>query len=339
MARPTIEDVARIAGVSIATVSRCLHKPDVVTKATRERVLSAVRDTGYALNTAAQSLRIRRSNTVLVVVPDIGNTFFSEILRGIQQVASDAGITILIADTGGQRLREEGYMRNLLNGRADGALLLAEPQAPWLDLPVANARGVRPVVVISEAMPGTRTLSVEIDNVGAAELAVNHLLKLGHRSIAHLTGPETNILTAMRREGYRQALRKAGIEPDPAMEIGGDFGVASGIAAFARFRQLNPLPTAIFCANDESAMGFISAAHAAGLKVPQDVSVMGFDDIHFAQVFLPPLSTVHQPRSDMGAEAMRLLLSVWAEEEPQPVILPAALVLRESTARPPPRRG
>ncbi len=141
MSRPTIEDVARIAGVSIATVSRCLHMPDVVAAKTRDRVLSAVRQTGYNLNAAAQSLRQRRSNTVLVVVPDIGNTFFAEILGGIEQQAAAAGLTMLIGDTGRVKAREDAYVRYLLNGRADGALLLAEPQAAWFDIPNVNEKG------------------------------------------------------------------------------------------------------------------------------------------------------------------------------------------------------
>lgn len=330
MGRPTIEDVARLAGVSIATVSRCLHNPQVVAEPTRLRVLSAVRETGYALNTAAQSLRMRRSYTVLVLVPGIGNTFFSEILRGIQEVAAEAGITMLIGDTGREAGREEGYMQNLLNGRADGVLLLAEPQVAWLDLPIANTLGVRPVVVISEARPGGPGLAVRIDNEGAARDAVRHLVGLGHRRIAHLNGPESNILTAMRRDGYRRALREAGLAPDPALELPGDFGVASGAAAFRAFAALDPRPTAIFCSNDESAMGFISAAHAAGVRVPRDVSVIGFDDIHFAKVFLPPLTTVRQPRREMGAAAMRMLLEIWAQGAPGSVILPTEFMDRDS---------
>ena len=149
MTRPTIDDVARLAGVSIATVSRCLHTPDVVASATRDRVLTAVRQTGYTLNMAAQSLRQRRSNTVLVVVPDIGNTFFSEILGGIEAEASAAGLTILIGNTGRSRGREESYTRYLLNGRADGALLLAEPQARWFDIPVRSGQIGPPIVSIS----------------------------------------------------------------------------------------------------------------------------------------------------------------------------------------------
>lgn len=332
MTRPTIEDVARIAGVSIATVSRCLHMPDIVAARTRDRVMAAVRQTGYTLNTAAQSLRQRRSNAVLVVVPDIGNTFFSEILGGIQREASAAGMTMLIGDTGRQRAREESYVRYLSNGRADGALLLADPQADWFGTQTARAAGVPPIVTISEVGTDTRGLTVSMDNEAAAREAVAHLVDLGHRRIAHLTGPETNILTRQRQSGYRRALAEAGI--DWRQEFPGDFGLASGRSAFARLSAADQRPTAVFCANDEMAMGFISAAAHAGVAVPRDLSVVGFDDIHFAQSFIPALTTIRQPRDEMGSSAMRLLIAALANESPSPVRLPFELVLRASSARP-----
>lgn len=332
MTRPTIEDVARLAGVSIATVSRCLHNPELVAPTTRDRVLTAVRDTGYNLNAAAQSLRQRRANTVLVVVPDIGNTFFSEILGGIEREASAAGLTMLIGNTGGQRTREDAYVRYLLNGRADGALLLAEPKAAWFDIPRTNARGVRPIVTISEVPPQPATTAVMIDNEAAAHAAVMHLVHRGHRRIAHVTGPASNILTAQRTAGYRRALAEVGLPWQPDLEYPGDFGLPGGRAGFARFQATSPRPTAVFCANDESAMGFIAAAHHAGVQVPRDVSVVGFDDIHFAQAFLPALTTIRQPRAEMGATAMRLLGAIMNDEAPDPVRLSHELILRDSTA-------
>jgi LacI family transcriptional regulator, repressor for deo operon, udp, cdd, tsx, nupC, and nupG len=283
MLRPTIEDVARIAQVSIATVSRCLHRPEVVSPDTRDRVMAAVAQTGYTLNTAAQGLRQRRSNTVLVVVPDIGNTFFSEVLSGIEAVARAAGLTMLIGDTGFARDREEALVRYLVNGRADGALLLVEPMEDWFDLRAANAKGVAPVVMISEPGPQPGAVSVSIDNEAASHAAVRHLIAAGHHRIAHLSGPENTGLTRLRHAGYARALAEAGLPVEAALVLPGDFGLESGRAAFARFAALPDRPTAIFCANDETAMGFIAAAHRAGVRVPQDVSVVGFDDIHFAQ--------------------------------------------------------
>jgi LacI family repressor for deo operon, udp, cdd, tsx, nupC, and nupG len=332
MTRPTINDVARLAGVSTATVSRCLHSPDLVTRATRDRVLGAVRTTGYNLNAAAQSLRQRRANTVLVVVPDIGNTFFSEILGGIEGAATAAGLTMLIGNTGRDPAREAGFVHYLLNGRADGALLLAAPQAGWFDIPRTNARGVRPVVTVSEVPPDPGTAAVMIDNAAAAHAAVAHLIARGHRRIAHVTGPASNILTAQRQAGYRRALSEAGLPWQPGLEYPGDFGLAGGQAGFDRFRAADPRPTAVFCANDESAMGFIAAAHRAGVVVPRDVSVVGFDDIHFAKAFIPALTTVRQPRAEMGAAALHLLTAILADDAPAPVRLSHDLILRDSTA-------
>ncbi len=333
MSRPTIEDVARIAGVSIATVSRCLHMPDVVAVKTRERVLNAVRQTGYNLNAAAQSLRQRRSNTVLVVVPDIGNTFFSEILGGIEAEASAAGLTMLIGDTGRIKAREDAYVRYLLNGRADGALLLADPQAAWFDIPTRNAAGLPPIVTISEVGPDSGPITVSINNEAAAAAAVGHLIAQGHRRIAHVAGPVSNVLTEQRLRGYRRALREAGLTLDPGLEFLGDFGLASGRAAFERFQALAPHPSALFFANDEMAMGFLASAYAAGVRVPRDVSVVGFDDIHFAQSCIPALTTIRQPRAEMGATAMRLLLEIIGGAAPASVQLPYELVIRDSTTR------
>lgn len=334
MIRPTIEDVARRAGVSTATVSRCLHAPERLSATTRAKVETAVAETGYTLNTAAQSLRQQRANTVLVVVPEIGNTFFAAILGGIAREASAAGLTMLIGDTGQNLAREEAYVRYLLNGRADGALLLAEPRAAWDTVPRQNARGIRPIVTISEVLPGTRAISVCIDNAAAAAEAVRHLIELGHRRIAHLTGPADNILTGARRSGYRRALAEAGLPHDPALEFPGSFALQGGQAGFARFTETADRPTAIFCSNDESAMGFVAAAHRAGLQVPRDVSVVGFDDIHFAQSFIPALTTIRQPHVEMGARAMQLLLAILGQHDPAPVCLPHALIRRDSAAAP-----
>jgi LacI family repressor for deo operon, udp, cdd, tsx, nupC, and nupG len=329
MSRPTIDDVARLAGVSIATVSRCLHMPEIVAAKTRERVLSAVRQTGYNLNTAAQSLRQRRSNTVLVVVPDIGNTFFSEILGGIEEVASAAGLTMLIGDTGRSPAREEGYVRYLLNGRADGALLLADPQANWTEIAAPSAIGLPPIVTVSEVGPQSGPVTVSIDNEGAAHTATRHLIALGHRRIVHVAGPKSNILTAQRLHGFRRAMAEAGLPAQP--ELPGDFSLSGGREAFGRFMKLTEQPTALFFANDEMAMGFLSTAYAAGVRVPRDVSIVSFDDIHFAKASIPALTTIRQPRSEMGAAAMRLLLEIIAGEAPTSVLLPYELVIRDST--------
>lgn len=338
MKRPTIGDVARLAGVSTATVSRTLHSPEVVSEAARNAVLAAVQHTGYTQNTAAQSLRQRRAKAVLVLVPDIGNTFFSEILAGIERVASAAGLTILIGDTANDPRREEDFLRYLRNGRADGALLLNGRLPPSI-LAGLDARAGPPpaLVTISEALDRQVVPHVGIDNVAAAELAVRHLLDLGHRRIAHLCGPADNILTRQRLAGYRRAMAAAGIGETAESLLTGDFTAESGGRAAERLLATAERPSAIFCSNDEMAMGLISVLHARQVAVPRDLSVVGFDDIVFAKTYIPALTTIHQPRLALGEHAMRLLLARLdgtTGGEASETLLAARLVVRESSAAP-----
>lgn len=336
--RPTIGDVAELAGVSTATVSRTLHTPDVVSESARKAVMEAVRRTGYTQNAAAQILRQQRAKAVLVLVPDIGNTFFSEILAGIERVASAAGLTILIGDTANDPQREEDFLRYLRNGRADGVLLLNGRLPPSM-LAELDSRGGRPppMVTISEALDRQVVPHVGIDNVAAARAAVRHLLDLGHRRIAHLCGPASNILTRQRLAGYRQALAAAGLGGEAEILLEGDFTAESGGLAALRFLELPARPTAIFCSNDEMAMGLISELHARGVSVPCDLSVVGFDDIVFAKTYIPALTTIHQPRLEVGEKAMQTLLSLLdgtAALEADEAQLEYQLVVRDSTAAP-----
>lgn len=336
--RPTIGDVAELAGVSTATVSRTLHTPDVVSESARRAVMEAVRRTGYTQNAAAQILRQQRAKAVLVLVPDIGNTFFSEILAGIERVASAAGLTILIGDTANDPQREEDFLRYLRNGRADGVLLLNGRLPPSV-LAELDSRGGRPppMVTISEALDRQVVPHVGIDNVAAARAAVRHLLDLGHRRIAHLCGPASNILTRQRLAGYRQALAAAGLGSEAEILLEGDFTAESGGLAALRFLELPARPTAIFCSNDEMAMGLISELHARGVPVPRDLSVVGFDDIVFAKTYIPALTTIHQPRLEVGERAMQTLLSLLdgtAALEAGETQLEYQLVVRDSTAAP-----
>lgn len=336
--RATIEDVARLAGVSIATVSRALHRPQVVSAATRDSVLEAVRATGYTQNTAAQSLRLRRAGSVLVLVPDIGNPFFADLLAGIETTATAAGYTILIGDTRGDVERERSLLRHLRNGRADGVLLLSGHLPEETARLLAAPHPARPrIVAISERLEGVETPHVVVDNVDAAKAATAHLIALGHRRIAHVTGPATNVLTRDRLDGWQEALREAGLPLRPGHVLAGDFTIGSGHAAARRLLGLAPRPTAVFCANDEMAMGLIAELHAAGVPVPGTVSVVGFDDIAFSASFIPPITTVHQPRRRIGERAMGLLLDTLAGAAGaanRQVTLETRLVVRGSTAPP-----
>lgn len=339
--RPTIEDVARLAGVSTATVSRALHEPAKVSADTATRVHAAVQDIGYTLNFAARSLRQRRANALLVVVPNIGNTFYGEVLAGIEAAAHAAGQTILIADSAQDAGREAAYLAWLRNGRVDGVFLMTKPEVDWSTVAPVPETGQRPVVMISEppVIPGTPL--VTIDHQAAAQEITAHLIAHGHRRIAHVTGPLTTNLRAPRLNGYLAALAAAGLSADPKHILPGDFTADSGARAAEILLSLTPRPTAVFCANDEMAMGLIGALARRGVRVPEDISVAGFDDIQFAACFVPAITTIRQPRRAMGQAAVALMHRLLGRDgadltAPVQQILPHDLVIRDSVGPPAP---
>ena len=339
--RPTIEAVARLAGVSTATVSRALHEPAKVSADTATRVHRAVSDIGYTLNIAARALRQRRANTLLVVVPNIGNTFYGEVLAGIEAAAHAAGQTILIADSAQDATREAACLAWLRNGRADGVFLMGRPEVDWSAVaPVADT-GLAPVVMISEPPVTPGTPWVSIDHEGGARDITAHLIAQGHRRIAHVTGPLTTNLRAPRLNGYRLALAAAGLPADPHHIIPGDFSADSGARAAETLLALTPRPTAVFCANDEMAMGLIGALARNGIRVPHDISVAGFDGIQFAACFVPAITTIRQPRRAMGEAAVALMHRLLGRDgadltAPIQQILPHDLVIRDSVGPPAP---
>ncbi len=329
--RPTVRDVARVAGVSTATVSRALQSPDIVSKKTRDAVFAAVSETGYSINTAAQMLRRNRSGTVLVILPDISNPFFSKILSGIEEVATRAGLTILIGNTNGDDTRYTKILENLRNGRADGALILNGVAPPDGMLPEGT-----PAVSISERLEGSDYPHVGTDNQKAAFDATQYLIDQGHTKIAHITGPLGNALTEDRLSGYIQAMTEAGLS-DHIRSIPGGFTYADGEQAAKQLIHSWPDATAAFCANDESAMGVIRRLQQQDYAVPDQISVMGFDDVPFSRIFQPELTTVHQARNLIGQRAMEKLFEQ-LENNTSPsgsVFLEHTIVTRNSVAKPP----
>jgi LacI family transcriptional regulator, repressor for deo operon, udp, cdd, tsx, nupC, and nupG len=326
---PRMKEVAHRAGVSTATVSRALSNPERVSAEVRGRVLQAVADLDYTLNAAARTLRRSNTGIVLVLVPDIGNPFFSKVLKGIEQRARELSYSVLIGEAGDDNGQLETFARQIDAKRADGMILLNGRLPDFMSKRAADVS--LPVVAASEWIAGAALPSVGIDNVAAALGAVRHLQDHGHRHIAHIAGPLGNVLSAARLAGYRAALG-AGIKPRVAQ---GDFSITSGQIAARTLMAARTPPTALFAANDEMAMGAIVALKALGLSVPGDVSVAGFDDIDFAAAYDPPLTTVRQPRFEMGRVAMSLLDSrLRGEDAVDPVLLPTALIVRDSTASP-----
>jgi LacI family repressor for deo operon, udp, cdd, tsx, nupC, and nupG len=330
-ALPTIQDVARTAKVSTATVSRALSFPEKVSESTRLRVLQAVEDTGYAVNQIARNLRRRTTGAIVVLVPNLGNQFFSMILAGIESAASRAGYTVLISDTrpsaGGEMLLD--YVRN---NRADGLISLDGALPPQVLSPQGGGRH-RPVLVFAcEWREGLDAPSVRLDNAGGAGLAVDHLAGLGHARIGHVTGPPGNVLTETRRRGFAHAMARHGLALRSEWVLDGDFTLNSGVLAARAWLALAERPSAMFLANDEMAFGFISELHRNGVETPRDVSVVGFDDIDMAGRYIPALTTVRQPRHEIGEAAFAAFLEAMAGNASAPVrILPATRIVREST--------
>jgi LacI family repressor for deo operon, udp, cdd, tsx, nupC, and nupG len=327
--RPTMADIARRAGVSVSTVSRALAGSPRVTPATRRRIAQLAGEAGYVLNQVAQGLRLQRSRQLLVILPTIANPFFAEVVLGVEEEAQARGYGVLIGNTSGAPEREAALGRHLLTGVVDGLLVLMG-RIPSVLSDIAAAHRV---VAISERVPGSGIATVTIDNAAAAQEAVAHLLALGHRRIAHIMGRARSNVALQRVKGYRAVLSAAGLAPDESLIAPGDFSVAAGEAAMRRLLALPQPPTAVFCGNDEMAVGAIRAARARGLHVPADLSVVGFDDVPIAAAYDPPLTTVQQPRHEMGRAAAALLIDQLAgKERPgSDAPLPYRLIVREST--------
>jgi len=322
-----IKEVAEVARTSVATVSRALRHANLVAPETRQRVLDAVERLGYTPSAQPAMLRNARTNVIVALVPDIANPFFSEVIRGIEAVALQNGYSVLLGDTQRDSVREAQYWRLVASRQADGIISLI----PRAKQPIPGAR--IPFVNACEYVQDPEVTSILVDNVGAAHAATTYLISLGHRKIAFITGPLGTEICTDRRAGYERALHDAQIRRDPNLVTGGDFSVVSGIAGVDRLLSSGVQFTAIFCSNDEMAFGAILALKKAGRVVPRDVSVVGFDDIQFAQFYDPALTTISQPKLELGSEAMRLLLAALSDPKtpPRKHVLPTRLVVRDST--------
>lgn len=334
----TIREVADAAGVSTATVSRALSNPEVVEEATRRKVMKAVERLGYSPNAAAKSLRTLRTGKLLVTVPDIANPFFSLIIQGIETAAQRQGYAVLLGDTRHEPEREERYALMLQRQEADGLIFLGHRLPKSLEAWRRRHVGLAPIVNGCEFSPRLGVPSVHIDNEAAAHLAMDHLYGLGHRRLGVITGPLVSPLSRGRLRGVNSRAAEQRAERHLSI-VHGDFSIESGAACATQLLSRPDPPTAIFCFSDEMAIGVLDYAHQRGLRVPVDLSVMGFDDIRFARYVTPALSTISQPMLEMGTETVRLLLQILTggKTDRTSVVLPHELIVRASTAAP--RRG
>lgn len=301
----TIKDVAREAGVSVATVSRAINGQDGVAVAVRDRVLEVASRLDYAPHQAARALSSRRTRTIGVVLPDLHGEFFSELIRGIGQEARAHGLHLLLSAHHGDP-GEQGSALQAMRGRVDGVLLMAPTDGGIV--PLAGQLSLAlPAVLVNAADPEGRWPAVMVDGHAGALRMTRHLLDAGRRRIAFVSGPDDNRDARERRRGYEDALR----EFDPAagpVVVAGDFDQASGARAAAGLLERTPRPDAIFAANDAMAIGCLRACADAGVDVPGEVAVAGFDDIPLARLVHPALTTMQVDIAGLGASALRLLV-------------------------------
>jgi LacI family transcriptional regulator, repressor for deo operon, udp, cdd, tsx, nupC, and nupG len=328
----TIHDVARRAGVSTATVSRAIAMPDRVSVETRRQVAKAIAETGYTPNASARNLRVRSTRMVLALVPGMTNTFFTPILNAIEDVLSAAGYGLIIGDTRNTKTREAHYARLIRAGQVDGVILLTGHMPRENEHAGIEDAAVTTLVCVDIPRSGLPVFHTA--NRAAAREMVAYLIGKGHRRIAHITGPKGNIESSERIAGYKEALKAAGIPFDPGLVWQGAFLQGTGSSTSRAFLAQADRPTAVFAANDEAAVDFIRSVEREGLSVPDDVSVAGFDDIEYLQYFEPGLTTMRQPRSELGRLAATDLLKRMqrdgADIPPARVQLPCELIERGS---------
>jgi len=326
-----IRVVAELAGVSVATVSRTLKQPESVSPKTRNRVLDAIQQAGYQPNQLAARLRSGKTHNLVVLVPTIANVFFARVISGMQQVAHEKGFTLLLSNTQADEQTESNYARMVESAAADGVIQLRAFNP--FKREQLNEHSLHPMVNVCEVLDNVACPTVMLDNRAAAAAMTRHLIELGHKRIALVKGPARSPLTRDRIAGYRDALTEAGIVFDEQLLVAGDFSLKAGFDAAAQLLKLAERPTAIFCENDEMAIGAMQCLKQAGLRIPEDISVAGFDDINFAEYSDPPLSTIAQPAEEFGRTAVSLLIDVLQGRvtKAAKVILPFDLVIRKST--------
>lgn len=325
---PTLEDVARHANVSTATVSRCLNSPDRVVEKTRIRVLEAVAELGYSPNFGARALAAKRTNTIGAIIPTMENAIFARGIQAFQEELRERGVTLLIASSQYRADLEEEQIRTLVARGADALLLIGYDRSDEIYRFLEN-RGV-PVLVAWAHDPSALPPSIGFDNKSAMMELAEEVIAQGHRKIGYISARlEANDRARERIAGVRAAMEKHGLDPDTLSLIETTYSIENGDLAFRQIAEMLTMPTVVMCGNDVLAVGALRAAKKLGLRVPEDVSVTGFDDIELASVAEPPLTTVHVPHRMMGREAARVLVGLInnAEELPS-VMLKTSLCVR-----------
>jgi LacI family transcriptional regulator len=341
MSRPTIVDVANIAGVSKATVSRVLSgNAEYMRVETRERVLAAIKELDYRPSSVARSLTSKRTQTAGILVSDIGNPFYPEVIRGVEDIALNNGYNIFLCNTGYDLARGMTYIRSLIDQQIDGALIMSSTMSD--DWVLELAKHKIPTVIldweINHEVSGALGV-IEVDFETGITEAVEHLVMLGHQRLAHVCGPMDLRTSRLRRNAFQKATETLNIPPEQITLIEGNLRIDGGRAALQQLLTLPDRPTAVFAANDLMAMGIVRATRAGGLHVPDDLSVIGLDNIWLVTDMEPPLTTVDLPRYEIGRIAMEMLFELLAHDNGAPTAIlrkqvKTELVVRQSTAVP-----
>ena len=327
---PTIYDVAKLAKVSSITVSRVINKSGYASEEVRERVEAAIAELGYVPNTLARSLRSKRTDTLALVLTDITNPFFTQVARGVEDAASDAGFTVIYCNTDESEDEEAKYLSVLMQKQVDGFLLVPACSTSRSVGFLNDQRA--PVVVMDRRLAGAKADMVRCDSVDGAYRLVRLLQEAGHRRIAILTGPKEVSTAEDRVAGYVKAMQEAGVV-DQSLVYYGRFTQKSGYEMAAQAVAADPRPTALLAANNFIAIGALKALRQAGLRVPQDLSIAAFDDLPEEMVVEPFLSVASQPAYEMGRRATELLLGRLSGEvsgDRQEIVLPVEIIVRDS---------
>jgi LacI family transcriptional regulator len=327
----TIKDVAGKAGVSIATVSRALNGSPLVTDETRGKIIKLANELKYTPNMMARGLMLKKSETIGVILPDLHGDFFSEVMKGIDEIARENGYHILVSSSHSDKTEIESMLKVMRSGRVDGLIIMS----PHLDSTSLNdyITDDLPVVLLNCSIGEKANESIIIDNFNGAKEMVRHLIKHGHKRIAIIKGEENNFDAEERLKGYRSALYDAGLELNPKLELPGNFNEETGYTAMKKILNLKPRPTAVFASNDAMAIGAISAIQGKGLRIPEDIAIGGFDDVPITKYLKPSLSSVHVPIYDLGTNAASKLIRLIKNENNIPeekIVLRTTLIVRES---------
>jgi LacI family transcriptional regulator len=333
MQRPTIRDVAEAAGVSLGTVSHVLNHPEIVAADTRARVLDAIERIGFVRNHAARQLRGEKSRAIALVVLDIDNPFFTKLGRGVEDAAAEAGHLLIVCSSAGDARREDRHLALLEEQRVAGILMSPVTKNPAPRLGDIRNRGI-PVVLLDRHRSRRNQCSAAVNDTSGGRMVATHLAELGHTRVGLINGPRALKPCAERRAGFVEELLAHGIELRPAHEIEtSEMTIAAGEAAAAELLGRKKPPTAIFCANDLLAIGAEHAAVSRGVRIPQDVAIVGYDDIPYAAMSLVPLTSVRMPAYELGYQAAKLLIdeATNGHHHHQRLLFEPDLVPRQST--------